>query len=150
MVRRIVTWILVADGARARIFINIGVGKGLSEHPERSFFGSRRQTREIGTDRPGRTFDSVGAGRHAISPPSDPHERVEAAFACGVVTWLDGQERAGAFARLIVLADPRTLGVVRRALTPKLAARLSAELAGDFTRADVHAVEARVATVLAV
>ncbi|NJO67721.1 MAG: host attachment protein [Rhodospirillales bacterium] len=66
----VLTWILVADGVRARLFVNKGVGKGIEPVDDQQFVGTNLPSREIGSDQPGRTFDSGGVGaRHAMEPP---------------------------------------------------------------------------------
>ena len=61
------TWILVADGAHARIYENLGPGKGLREIPGEALEQSIPPTRDLGTDRPGRVSESVGGARHGMT-----------------------------------------------------------------------------------
>ena len=68
-------WIVVAHRAGARIFLRRGRAGSLElleriEHPE----GLHRD-RESDSDRPGRTHDRFGAGRHALSSEESPRER---------------------------------------------------------------------------
>ncbi len=148
MVRKIVTWILVADGARARVLLNEGVGKGVRELSDRAFVGSRMRSRDMVSDRPGRTFDRGGQGRHAMEPTSDPHDEAERAFLHDVVAWLAEHEHA--FDRLIVIAAPRALGELRRAMPRALAEKVTSEIDADLTKAKPAEIEARLGDVLAV
>ena len=75
------TWILVADGARAHVVVNDGPGKGLQSLPGSDIRHDLLPTREIGTDRPGRSQESVGGARHAIAPRVDFHQQQKAQFA---------------------------------------------------------------------
>ena len=70
MVRKTVTWIVIADGEKARIVANDGVGKGLSAVPGHALATTLHADREIYADRPGRVQESVGAARHAKPPAS--------------------------------------------------------------------------------
>jgi protein required for attachment to host cells len=142
MDRRNITWILVADGARARIFVNDGTGKEVTELPDRAFTGSRRRSRDLGADRPGRTFDSVGAGRHAKAPPTDPHRYAESEFLRSVMEWLVDQEHSGRFDHLVMIAAPQALGDLRKFLPKALARKVVREIARDLTRADAARIEA--------
>ncbi len=63
-----VTWILIADESRARLLANHGPRRGVEPVSEDLLEGRILPGREIMSDRPGRTFDSVGAGRHAKEP----------------------------------------------------------------------------------
>jgi protein required for attachment to host cells len=141
MVHRNSTWILVADGARARVFASRGTGKGVTELPDRAFIGSRQHSRDLGSDRPGRAFDSTGFARHAMEPPTDPHRRAEGEFLRAVVEWLIGQDNAGKFDHLIVIAPPRALGQLRQFLTKALIQKLVQEIALDLTQADAAEIE---------
>src|SRR5262244_3440170 len=71
MVRKTVTWIVIADGEKARIVANEGVGKGLAAVPGQALSTTLHADREIHADRPGRVQESVGAARHAIQPRTD-------------------------------------------------------------------------------
>jgi len=75
------TWILIADGSRARFFVNKGPGEGLEPALGTEFIADKRKSREIGSDRPGRTHDIGGPGRHSMEPPTDPHEYEKIEFA---------------------------------------------------------------------
>lgn len=143
MARHSITWILVADGARARVFRRVGPAGPVAELEEGCFEGERRPSRELGGDRPGRTFDSAGPGRHAMEPPSDPHRLAETAFLREVTAWLSEREREGAFERLILVAAPRALGELRRLLPPALAQRVVEEVASDLTRAEAAEIARR-------
>lgn len=142
MATRNVTWVLVADGARARVLAFDRTGNRLTELPERAFSGSRQRSRDLGSDKPGRTFDSVGAGRHAKAPATDPHRRAESEFLRDVVEWLADPERAGRFDRLVIVSPPRALGEIRRFLPEALARRVVRELALDLTRSDPSEIQA--------
>jgi protein required for attachment to host cells len=150
MVSKITTWILVADGARARVFVNEGVGKGVRELSDRAFVGSRMRGRDIQSDRPGRTYDRAGHGRHAMEPPTDPQEKAESDFLRDVVGWLSEKGHEGAFDRLILIAAPRALGEVRQVMPKPLAQKVTGEIAADLTKSDASEVERRVGDVLAV
>ncbi|MEJ8571160.1 host attachment protein [Microbaculum marinum] len=150
MVRKIVTWVVVADGARARVFVNEGVGKGVHELEDRAFIGDRRQNRDIQSDRPGRSFDSGGQGRHAMEPRTDPHKHEEHRFLGDVVDWLTGHARQDEFERLVLIAAPRALGELRSLMSKPLAARVVAEIDKDLTQAGPAEIESHLGDVLAV
>jgi len=52
------TWVLVANGARARIFFQGSVGMGLMPVLAEKDDQSRQPTRDIGTDKPSRIQDA--------------------------------------------------------------------------------------------
>lgn len=129
----IVTWILIANGARARLFSNDGPGHGVKLVSDEVFAGTNLPGREIMSDRPGRTFDSVGAGRHAKEPRTDPREVEKRSFAHELAAMLDDGLKQGKFERLVLVAPPRELGFLRVELSPAVRKRVSAELNKDLT-----------------
>lgn len=143
MAERMITWVLVANGARARIFVRDGGRAGLAELPECSFAGSRQRSRELRADRPGRTFDSTGRGRHAKEPRIDPQREMKDEFLRDVVDWLVEQDRDGRFDRLVIAAPPQALGALRRFLPDHLAGKIAGEVTRDLTRLTAAGVARR-------
>jgi protein required for attachment to host cells len=101
-------------------------------------------------DRPGRTFDSAGHGRHAMEPPTDPKRVEQHAFFTEVAERLEAAARGGKFDRLVLVAEPRALGELRRLLAPAVAAKVSAELDKDLTHLPPAEIGERLGGVLAV
>ena len=62
-------WVLVADGARALVLRNDGDAEYPNLKLVRTYGQENPATRKQGTDRPGRTHESVGSGRSAMEPP---------------------------------------------------------------------------------
>jgi len=144
------TWILIADGARARIFANHGPGKGIEAVAGGEFDADHRPDREIMSDKPGRSFESVGTTRHAIEPHHDPHRELKRAFSERLAAMLDEQLATKAFDRVILVAPPEMLGDLRSALSPHVQAAVYAELDKDLTKTPVQELPSHLAAVLAV
>lgn len=130
----ITTWILIADGARARVLENTGPGKGVAEVAGLEFTDERLRSRDIMADRPGRAFASAGDGRSAMERPTDPVEKRQSDFARSLAAKLDRKRRQKAFDRLVLVAAPAALGHLRGALSPQLRELVTAELAKDLTK----------------
>lgn len=128
-----VTWILVANGTQARVLENAGPGKGLRQIEGLDFGIEAMQAQELVTDRPGRSFSSVGPGRSAMEPRTDPVEQREAEFAKSVAEMLDEHCGKGAYNRLVIAAAPIALGDIRKSLTPAVKKTILAELPKDLT-----------------
>ena len=128
------TWILIADGGRARLLENDGPGKGVRPVKGSDQRNENEPDRDVFADRPGRTFDSAGQGRHAMEPPSSPHRTAKADFARQLMSELDRKLAAGAFDRLLIVAPPQTLGDLRQHLSSALEAKLVAEVGKDWTK----------------
>lgn len=143
------TWILIADGAHARVFANKGPGKGI-ELVEGKIDADHRPTHEIVADRLGRTHESVGATRHAIAAEHDPHRELKHDFAVSLARMLDQRRSEHAYDRLVIVAPPKTLGDLREALPPAVRALVRAELDKDLTKTPVAELPGHLAAVLPV
>ena len=128
-----VTWILVADGARARVLMNKGIGKGLEPAINGEIARDVPPTRELGTDRPGRSQQRGTTARHAIQPHVDWHRFEKEKFSREMAALIDAAAERGAFDRLVLIAPPRTLGDLRSALGAKARGKVHAEMDKDLT-----------------
>lgn len=131
--KKTVTWVLIADGAQARVLENTGPGKGLKQVEGLDWTIETLQAQDIVTDRPGRSFSSVGSGRSAMEPKTDPVAHRETEFVKAVAATLDRKHQSGAFDRLVVAAAPIALGDLRKALSPAVKKTVVAELNKDLT-----------------
>lgn len=144
------TWILIADGAHARIFANRGPGKGIEAVEGGVFNGDHRPDRELLRDSPARTFESVGDTRHAITPKTDPHRELKRDFAKHLADVLDRGYAEKAFDRLVIVAPPTALGDLRAALTAQVKAHVYAELDKDLVKTPTVELPQHLGAVLAV
>ncbi|NNG05772.1 MAG: host attachment protein [Inquilinus sp.] len=144
------TWIVVADGARARVMLNEGVGKGLSPVPGLEMVDDNPPTREQGSDRPGRTHDRMGPGRHAMEPRADWHRQEKALFAKSIAERLTAELDRDAFDRLVLIAPPAAMGDLRAALDDRAHKLVAGEITKDLTHAGDAEIEDAVGPVLAV
>ena len=148
--KRITTWILVADATQGRLFCNDGPSRGIAPVSDAVLRGRNLPGREIMSDRPGRTFDSAGQGRHAKEPRTDPREVEKHRFAHQLAAMLDERLKRGSFDRLVLVAPPRALGQLRDELSKSVRARVSAELAKDLTHLPARDLQEHLGTVIAV
>lgn len=107
------TWALVMDGTRCRVLRGLATTKedALTELVLRSEF---RNLRDIMSDKPGRSFSSMGGGRRsAMEYSSDPITEDQREFIRQVIALLDSHRRAGEYDRLAVFAEHDILGHLR-------------------------------------
>ena len=131
------TWLVVADGRRARIFSARAGDTGLTELHD--LIGDDRATREIGTDKPGRAMESAGTStRHAMEPRVDWHRQAKQQFAREVAQLVNEASQKGGYDRLVVVAPPEALGDLRKALGKHALDRLGAEIDKDLTHFAPH------------
>ncbi len=130
------TWLVVADGRRARIFSARMGGHGLTELHD--LIGDDRMTREVGTDRPGRVQESANSGRHAMAPRVDWHRQAKQQFAREVAEKVNQAGLNGGYDRLVVVAPPEALGDLRKALGKHALDKLGGEIDKDLTHFAPH------------
>lgn len=126
-------WVLCANGARATIYSVDSDSASLVEiaslqHPE-----VRSKEMDLVTDRPGRTFDSFGAGRHAMEYGVGPRATEEIRFAREVIDRLEQGRVGHEFDRLVVVAAPTFLGRLRDSMSAPLASAVLLEIDKDYT-----------------
>lgn len=132
-------WVVVADGARARILAG-DPGKGGLELAMPELVGrAREKGSDLVADRPGRSVDSSHVGdRHAMEPPTDPKEVEKERFARELVQTLEAASNEGRFARLLLVAPPKMLGELRELMPARLKEKVVGEVDKDLTWVPVH------------
>lgn len=130
-------WIVVAEAAQARLFSR---SKKFSEfeeldslvHPE-----SRLPGRELERDRPGVGFKSHGPGADVKNKPTDPKRREAMEFAARLANVLRQARMRGDYQRLILVADPGFLGLLRANLDDATASVTELEITKNIVRRNV-------------
>lgn len=134
--RPLKTWIVVADGARARFFSPdkesaklVATGPANLVAP-----ASRQRPRDLKSDKPGRSFSaSRSAVRHALEPPHDYHKLEKHRFMATLAQALDDACGRRAFNDLILVAPRRSLGELRDLLSKRVQGSVRQEVAKDLT-----------------
>lgn len=116
------TWILVANRSGASLFESNWPGETMRRlqdipHPE-----GRLQNTEIDSDKPGRAFDSTGEGRHGMSKEHQATEKVAQQFAHELGELLNKSRNTNVYDKLVLIAEPKFLGLLRAALDSNTAA----------------------------
>jgi protein required for attachment to host cells len=124
-------WVVVTDGGRALILRNDGDAQNVLLTVLRKYDQYVPPTREIGTDRPGRTHSSVGPGRSSMEP-TDFHQQAEDRLMTEVAADLAEDLRQQEFSTLVVAAAPAALGALRKAMSDELRKTVIAEVPKDF------------------
>jgi protein required for attachment to host cells len=90
--------------------------------------GATLREQEYNSDRPGRAFDRLGRGRHAISPEESARHHGLRTFAHDIAQHLGKDLSAGRFSQLVLIAEPSQLGLLRRKLSAPLKRSLCFEV----------------------
>ena len=146
------TWILIADGAHARLFANHGPGKGIEAcwKPSTATIGPTTSWCATGL---GRTFESSGSAgemRHAIEPRVDPHRELKRDFAKELAEMLDKRLSEKAYDRLVIVAPPKALGDLRAALSAHVKPLVYAELDKDLVKTPTAELPNHLGAVMAI
>ena len=116
------TWILIANRSSASLFESDWPGKSMRRIQDIPHPQGRMQNREIDTDKPGRSFTSFGQSRHAMSTEEEPTEHIAHQFALDLAELLNKGRVAHAYDKLVLMAEPKFLGILRAALDANTAA----------------------------
>jgi protein required for attachment to host cells len=133
------TWVVVCDGAKALVLENAGNRSAPKLHTKEVYEQDDPKTSEIGTDKPGRAFNSVGHGRSAMEQ-ADWHDQNEQRFLAKLAVRLDKAVLGGETPSLIVVAPPRAIGMLRRAFTSQVRQAIRAEVEKDYVKMPVDEI----------
>lgn len=143
------TMVVIADGEKFLLLRNIGDSKFLHLEVDRHETSRNAPARELSTDRAGRRYDATRPIRGAVVPSgksgmseTDWHEVAEERFAEHVAELLNQWADDGTFERLVIVADPATLGSMRPSFSETLRGRIAAEIAKDLTNLPLARIEA--------
>lgn len=114
------TCIVACSAAAARLYLSerrFGEWTliGTMDHPVATL-----REKEFSSDRPGRAFDRLGRGRHAISPEETARQHELQTFVHDIALFLVKAHAAGRFTKLVLIAEPAVLGQLRRKLSSPL------------------------------
>lgn len=101
MVKQKKTWVLIADGARARIFVK--THKKLDNALGQDFVGENLRESELGTSKPGRSYESSNPTRHAYQPRTDWHQYQKQLFAKELCEIIEKANENSEFDELIII-----------------------------------------------
>ncbi|MCX5519353.1 host attachment family protein [Kaistia defluvii] len=133
--------ILVGDGRKALFLRNRGTPQALDlvvEHILDS--ADNPSTREQGTDRPGRVMQSVGSARSSVEQ-TDWHTLEEEKFAAIIAEALYRAALANGFTELVIVAPPKTLGMLRQSFHKQVNDRIHGEVPKTLTSTPVDEIQ---------
>jgi protein required for attachment to host cells len=138
------TWTLVADGGQARIF-RLGHRPGDIEELQRLDASTRHTpSRDMVSDANSRSHDVRGPGSHVKEPRSDARELAEQHFTSALMERVKRAAKEEGFSQLIIAADPRTLGRMRKCMPETVAGRVVKQLNLDLTGLPSSEIDQRI------
>jgi protein required for attachment to host cells len=136
MAKRELTWIVVADGARARFFVPSDDAKKLvpARNADMVSPQSRGYSHDLKSDKPGRGYSSSRSGaRHALEPPHDYHKLEKHRFSASLAAVLDAACERREFGQLVLVAPRRSLGELRTLMSQRVQRCILKEIPKDLT-----------------
>ena len=126
-------WIVVCDGAKALVLENTGTRMSLQLTTKEVYEQPDPKTHDMGTDKPGRAFNSVGGGRSSMEQ-TDWHDQSEQRFLAKLAERLDKAVLGGETPSLIIVAPPRAIGMLRRMYSSHVRHAIRAEVEKDYVK----------------
>ena len=130
------TWVLVADGTRARIFSK-GIKK-INNIMGSDYISNNLRDSEIYMDKPGRAYESANPTRHAYQPRTDWHQYQKELFAKELCVILEKASQNADFDELIIISPPKMLGDIRSFLGKQILPKITAEIPKDISKFSEH------------
>ncbi len=140
------TWIVVAESARARIFSQHKPRGPVEELQDLVHPASALHSRELTSDRQGRTFDRSRQGaRHAMEPNKGPQEVEAEVFAREIAALLEAARRRGGLDNVVLIAPPQFLGLLTGCLDEQTQKLISRRIHKNLVRHSVDDISAQLA-----
>jgi protein required for attachment to host cells len=141
------TWVIVADGGRGMLLVNLGTAARPELKARQVWDLNNPRTSVQGQDRPPRAFSPAGTHR-AAHEPADIHAENEDRFIDGIVESLDEDAANSLFRQIAVFAPPGALSRFRKSDSDDLTRRVIAWIDKDLTRLPVPEITAAVVKAL--
>lgn len=130
------TWILIADGSIGKIYDYIYKDSQLNLMKEFSSKDAHLSSAELGSDKPGRSHDSMGGARHSIEPKMDIHKKEKINFIQHIADYLNHSENKKEFDQLFICAASETLGHLRKLLNKQVSSLVTKEINKDLSHSN--------------
>lgn len=128
------TWIVVADRARARFFSGTWpLGTALTEVSALIDESGLLRAGEVPNELQG-TQIPHGIYRHRSEPQTDYAHQTAQRFARQIADQLDQRRQSGEYGRLILVAPPTVLGILRETLPHTVTKLVVGEVPQDYSR----------------
>jgi protein required for attachment to host cells len=137
MARPLTLWIAIADGEHAR-FVQPDSSNALRTVDAIDSATAHQRSRDLGSDRPGRSFESGNPAHHAVGQRHDLHRMAKDTFARLVAAQLNAAMARNEFDELLLVAPQRTLHELQESLDAATKARLIATLDKDLVKTPDH------------
>lgn len=133
--------VLVTDGRKTLFFRNHGDENQIYLRTEDFEERADAPNRELKSDAAGSSKQSFGYGRPALGE-TDFHQQEEDRWAHSAADAVNERVLKNGFDQLVIIAPPRTLGVIRKKLHKEAERRLVCEIPKEMTGRPIPDIEA--------
>jgi protein required for attachment to host cells len=130
-------WIVIADGEHARI-LQPDADNELRTLRSLDSAAAHQRSRDLGSDRPGRSFESAASARHAVGERHDLHQMEKDRFVHLVADTLNEAAAYSEFDELVLVAPARALHELRSGLDGNTVRKLIGTLEKDLVKTPDH------------
>ena len=142
------TWILVAESSRAKLYSANGNLAPLSELEDLVHPAGRMHQGDLVSDRAGNDGGSIGQGRHIMDDKVSAREYEKLEFARQLAQRLDAGCSSGCFERLVLIAPPAFLGLLRDKLSKQVMERVYKQIDKNLVQKPAEVVREHIATMV--
>jgi protein required for attachment to host cells len=132
--------IIVADESAASFFDAADAKASLALVDKFENPAARLHDRDLESDRPGRVLSSVTSGRSDVGGDRSARRSSHEDFARRIAERIERGRNAHEFDRLVLIAGPRMLGLIRDAMSAPARQLVVAEVAKDLVHSDEQAI----------
>lgn len=139
------TWYVVAARTEARVLLQEGISSELETVKTFSNPEGRLQDHELGESRPGAA--TPGKDK-TFTPTSSAHEVVAVDFCREIAKFLEHARTANSFDELVLVAEPRVLGMLREQISSECSKLIRDELHKNILSLPEHELRKHLSPVL--
>lgn len=138
-------WLIILDGRKFLAFENVGGADRPMLRLHLESLAEDEPTRNLGTDRPGRVYESSSGTKISAVEATDWHEAAEREFVAGCTRTLAGLVAEDRVKQAIVVAPARAMAAFRATAGKELRAAVHEEIVADLTKESIADLERRFA-----
>jgi len=134
------TLVLIVDGQRATFLRNSAKGESISLVILHTMGFFNEANRDLNPDRPGHT--KVGMTERGTSyEQTDVHQANEVSFLGGVLATTEAIMAEHALTDIVLIAEPRALGVLRQDMPAAMMGKIVSQLDKDYTKTPIPTLQ---------
>lgn len=130
--------VILADGQRHLILENQGKAVKWDLQVRASTQTTVQKTGALGTERPGR-FPIAGGRRTAVEQ-TDWKAMHKVAFSKKLIDWINGEVSVSPGTPIVLIADAKTLGLLRDGLSSAAQTAVLKEITGNYVHEQIEAI----------